>query len=383
MSRFYFIPSLYLPNTAATNRWLAYLRHLSERNVETHVVFFMPNKEFSKMDDMPNIYAHYYWEHFYLKKGGLKYLSRILYYMHFWFRLKKGDVVYCYEQVNVWKLFLKKGVNVYSEYTEHPEVIGLGGHFFHTSLKSFREKCRKLSGMFVISTALKRYFQELGMVPDKVHIINMIVDSNRFCNLKKQPAARPYIAYCGTVSNNKDGVDELIKAFALFSPRHPEVDLYIIGEAPTEGEFSDNLRLMGELGIRDKVKLTGIVPASKMPQLLKNASILALDRPDNIQAQYGFPTKLGEYLLTENPVVVTKVGDMLLFLRDSYSAFIAESSNAELFASKLEEAYTNKELAAVVGKQGATVARRHFSYATETEKMIEVMGLMWCITDFI
>jgi glycosyltransferase involved in cell wall biosynthesis len=290
--------------------------------------------------------------------------------------LKKGDVIYCYEQVNVWKLFLKKGVRVFSEYTEHPDVIGLGGNFMHTSRATFQERCKKLSGMFVISTALKRYFEGLGLAPEKLYVINMIVDVNRFQGIEKQQVKRPYIAYCGTVSNNKDGVDELLKAFAIFSLRHPEVDLYIIGKSTTDGEFLDNIRLMEELNIRDKVKLTGIVTASKMPQLLKNATILALDRPDNIQAQYGFPTKLGEYLLTENPVVVTNVGDITRFLKDSYSAFIAESSNAQSFASKLEVAYNNKKLAAVVGKRGAAVARRHFSYATETERMIAVMGLM-------
>lgn len=374
MSRFYFIPSTYLPNTAATNRWLAYLRHFSEREIETHVVCFMPNKEFSKLDEMPFVHVHNYWERFYLKNNLLKYLSCLLYYLHFRLHLKRGDVIYCYEQVNVWKLFLKKGVRVYSEYTEKPEVIGLGGHFFHTSHKAFPKKCKKLSGMFVISTALKQYFVDLGMDPDKVHIINMIVDGNRFKGLKKQTTERPYIAYCGTASNNKDGVDELLKAFALFSPTHPEVDLYIIGKIPSENEVSKNMQLMYDLGIRDKVVLTGIVPASEMPQMLKNACILALDRPNNTQAQYGFPTKLGEYLLTENPVVITNVGDIPIFLTDSKNAYIAEASNPKSFANKLAEAYEDKEHAMAVGRNGAATAQANFAYSIETDKMLKAMG---------
>ena len=375
MSCFYFIPSTYLPNTAATNRWLAYLKHLSERKIETHVICFMPNKDFSHMDEMPFVSIHNYWEHYYMKIGLLKYLSCIFYYLHFRLRLRKGDVVYCYEQVNVWKLFLKKGVRVYSEYTEKPEVIGLGGKFFHTSQKSFREKCKKLSGMFVISTALKQYFINLGMSPEKVHIINMIVDSNRFKDLKKIVVERPYIAYCGTAYNNKDGVDNLLKAFALFSPSHPEVDLYIIGKMPKENEALENIKLMNDLGIRDKVVLTGVVPSSEMPQMLKNACVLALDRPNNIQSQYGFPTKLGEYLLSENPVVVTAVGDIPLFLKDSKNAYVAKASNPKMFAEKLSEAYEDKEKAKAVGLNGAATARVHFSYNIETEKMLKVMNL--------
>ena len=68
---------------------------------------------------------------------------------------------------------------------------------------------------------------------------------------------------------------------------------------------------------------------NEVPQLLMDSEVLALDRPNSIQAQCGFPTKLGEYLLTGNPVVVTKVGDIPLFLEDGVSALLAEKRNAE------------------------------------------------------
>lgn len=69
-----------------------------------------------------------------------------------------------------------------------------------------------------------------------------------------------------------------------------------------------------------------------MPQMLKNAEALVLDRPNSLQAQYGFPTKLGEYLLTGNPVVVTKVGDIPLYLKDGVSALLSEDRNPKEFA---------------------------------------------------
>ena len=49
--------------------------------------------------------------------------------------------------------------------------------------------------------------------------------------------------------------------------------------------------------------------------------MLVLARPDNIQAKGGFPTKLGEYLATGNPVVVTKVGEIPNYLIDGVNAF--------------------------------------------------------------
>lgn len=107
---------------------------------------------------------------------------------------------------------------------------------------------------------------------------------------------------------------------------------------------------------------------------MKNAAVLALDRPDSLQAQCGFPTKLGEYLLTENPVIVTKVGDIPLFLKDGETALLAEERNPKEFSSKIIWALEHPEEAAEIGKAGAQVAMREFNYLNETKKIIDVIN---------
>ena len=116
-----------------------------------------------------------------------------------------------------------------------------------------------------------------------------------------------------------------------------------------------------------------IVSAAEIPQILKNATVLALDRPDSLQAQCGFPTKLGEYLLTENPVVVTKVGDIPLFLKDGETALLAEERNPHEFSSKLLWALEHPAEAIEIGKAGAQVAMREFNYLNETKKIIKAI----------
>lgn len=96
----------------------------------------------------------------------------------------------------------------------------------------------------------------------------MTVDSNRFIGLKKHQSER-YIAYCGTVSNNKDGVDELIKSFAIVHKVLPDVKLYIIGKTPDKADASGNMNLIDYLGIKQSVVFTGIVSSEEMPQMLK------------------------------------------------------------------------------------------------------------------
>ncbi len=370
---FYFMPGTYLPNTAATNRCLAYLRHLSEQQIDTSVVFFSPNGERTTMAAMPYIKVYDLWKSYAFKKGALSYLSLLWNLLLFRCRLKKGDVVYCYENVQYWKLFLKKGVRVYSEYTENPDVIGLGGRFLHTSKQRFEAFSKKLTGMFVISTALKEYFQSRGMEESRIHIINIIVDDKRFEGIEKEAVSEPYIAYCGSAYNNKDGVDQLIRAFALTHKVHPDIKLYIIGASPRKDQECSNVQLAEDLGVRNSIVFIGQIPSEKIPQMLKNARMLVLDRPQNVQAQYGFPTKLGEYLLTGNTTVLTRVGDMPLFLKDKVSTIFAQPDDPTDFSEKMNWCLENPEEAAAIGECGKEVALQHFNYRIETQKMVEIM----------
>ena len=200
----------------------------------------------------------------------------------------------------------------------------------------------------------------------------MTVDPTRFYGLEKEQVP-DYIAYCGTASNNKDGVDELIKAFAIVHKTHPTIKLYIIGASPSKADVAGNQKLIKDLGILDFVILTGKIPAHQMPQMLKNAKVLALDRPKNIQADFGFPTKLGEYLLTGNPVVVTKVGTIPDFLEDGVSALMAEERNPDGFAAKICWALEHPEEAAIIGREGAKIAMRFFNAQIEGNKMFDLM----------
>ncbi len=370
---FYFVNYSYSPNTAPTNRSMAIIKALSELDVTTKVVFFAPDKNHSRVEEvLPNIDFVYLWDNCYIDLPRLNRISTRLYIKRFIRNLHFGDKVYVYTFPELTVALSKRNdISAYVERTEHNEVS------FHCLVKQvtipvFLAACRQISGMIVISQGLIQYYIDNGCSPDRVHVVNMIVDSKRFNGLQKQPS-EPYIAYCGTASNNKDGVDQLIKAFALVVKRHPEYKLYIIGGTPSKKQRFNNFQLVKELGIEDSVVFKGLIPATQMPQMLKNAEILALDRPDNLQAKYGFPTKLGEYLLTGNPVVVTKVGDIPLFLKDGESALLAAPNNTQDFADKLCWAIENPDKAKTIGKHGKIVAEQHFNYLTETKKLVNII----------
>jgi len=354
---------------------MAIVRALSEMGIPTQVVFFAPDKKRNRVkESYPNIEFQYLWDKGYIDIKGLRNLSSWFYLRKFVRNLKSGDRVYVYSFPElVVALSKSNNIFVYEERTEHNEASFVC-NIKKTSIPVFLDACRKTSGVIVISQGLKQYYIDNGCHPQRVHVVNMIVDSTRFKDLQKQPS-EPYIAYCGTASNTKDGVDQLIKAFALVVQRHPEYKLYIIGSTPSKKQRFDNYELTKELGIEQNVVFTGVVSAEQMPQILKNATILALDRPDNLQAKYGFPTKLGEYLLTGNPVVITNVGDIPLFLENEKSALIATPDDIEDFANKLCWAIEHPYEANTIGERGRVVAEKSFNYLTETQKLRSIINV--------
>ena len=113
--------------------------------------------------------------------------------------------------------------------------------------------------------------------------------------------------------------------------------------------------------LQNKVFWKGEFSREKIPQIIKNANLLVLPRPDSKQAQGGFPTKLGEYLATSNPVCATTVGEIPNYLTDEKSVFFAEPGSIDSFANAMQKALNNQEAAKLIGKMGCEVAKTSFN----------------------
>lgn len=361
----------YKPNEAATNRVLAITKGFDELGIDARLEFIYPNAECDKLGEslFNHVKVDYLWDKRKWHNKYYKFLCSFFDVHCFAKTMKEGDSIILFGASAYAQYFTAiNGVKVYQERTEHPMINPLELPFMQ---KRYLKHISDFDGMFVISNGLKQVMEGFGA--KNVNVVNMLVDSSRFEGLQKTTSEK-YIAYCGTASNNKDGVDDLIKAFAIVVNNHPDVKLKIMGKAPTKNDESGNLKLVESLGIKEQVEFTGIIKAQDMPQMLKNATIVALARPDSLQAQCGFPTKLGEYLLSENPAVITGVGDIPLFLKDGETALIAQDKNPKEFASKLIWALEHPMEAREIGRRGAQVAMREFNYLTEAKKIVDVIN---------
>ena len=370
----YFISDSFSPGTPGENRFDGLCKGIVHQGYAVTRVFLRPNMQHQRANDtFSGIEYRYLWEDKTLSNGKWRHIQQIHWLCLFLRSIHEEDriVVTNSDYLFVYSWFPK--LHIYHEKSEYPELhLESTPRLLRWIHKSYLRTCRRIDGLFPISLALQEYFVSKGVLRERTQVVNMTVDPSRFSNLKKEPVAERYIAYCGAVSNYKDGVDVLIKAFSIVSKHIADIKLFIIGDFPFQKDKEEDFALVESLGLTEKVVFTGPIPREAMPQLLKNAETLVLARPDNVQAKYGFPTKLGEYLLTENPVVLTSVGDIPLFLKDGENAYIALPGDVEEIASKIIESLTSPE-AKNVGEMGAKVALQHFNSEIEAKK----------ITDFI
>lgn len=364
----------YCPGEAWTNRFLAYAKGFAEHGQEVVIYYLIADKNRTPYSiNIPGVKIVNLWE----QDGWLCKHFRILSFLKNLLRFKKEIMPHDYvlfSGLHNYQFYIanriRKYTKVFCESTEHPAVFKKRNPKDYERLKN---NLNKLNGLFVISQSLKDFYVSIGVSKEKIHIINMFVDTTRFSGLSKNKCEK-YIAYCGAVSYDKDGVNTLIEAFALFNKSHADYKLYIIGKGVTPSTISNLKELSLALGISNNVVFTGAVPPNKMPQILYDAKILALARPNNLQAQNGFPTKLGEYLATGNPVVVTRVGDIPLFIKHKKNGFLSDP-DAKSFAEQLSWIAEHYEEAITIGLNGKSLADNDFSYLSQSKKVINKMNI--------
>lgn len=366
MKKIYIYSGYFEYGSASCNRLLAYAKGFNSLGYESEIVAYdvYRMREYREQSVIinrlcPNKITNKY----------LRFLiGRCRLILHLLKRNKRDYLMIYSPGLDLFAFLLTRRTNVRVEITECPEVVKP----FLIPLCLYYWLLRRIKGMFVISNNLKDFFVSKGIKESNIHIINMIVDTSRFESVERKKTVEPYLAYCGLVSKTKDGVDGLLQSFSIYHKKFPDRKLKIIGrflEGCSKNDFDD---FINDNQLGGVVEFTGIIPPSEMPTILSNAEMLLLDRPNNKQAFYGFPTKLGEYLSTRKPVVVTDVGNIGLFLKNKVNAILVNPDSPEDFSEGMIWCSENPEKAQEIGEMGFEAAKYFFNSINESNKIIDI-----------
>jgi glycosyltransferase involved in cell wall biosynthesis len=228
-------------------------------------------------------------------------------------------------------------------------------------------------GLIVLSSYLKNYYTTNGYPEKKLIVLPNLVNLDEFVAVyQRRKLETIIIGYSGTPVK-KDGILDLLKAYSLLIKRHQNVELRIIGDISQTRTAIPFLKVKaGEYGIfENQIHFTGLVDFKEVPGILNSCDILVFTRPSGQFAEAGFPTKLGEYLACNKPVVMTKVGDIPKYFTDKWNAILVEPDNPESIFDGLDFLIKNPIKAKEIAEEGNKWVQENLEYKNATVKIVE------------
>jgi glycosyltransferase involved in cell wall biosynthesis len=226
-------------------------------------------------------------------------------------------------------------------------------------------------GVLGISRGILQYYKERGLPQEAACLLPVLVDLDREqkCDhvVVEQLKGERFLLHSGSFEE-KEGLVYLVQAVAKVHEEYPNIKLVFTGFATK----STQIKILEYAGSRtgaEWIIFTGFLSRQELIWCYKNAIGLLCCRSNSVYANYGFPTKLAEYLSVGRPVVATSVGDIKEYLADEETAFLAEPENVESIALAIRRLLHDPVHAEKIGQQGAEVARQYFDYRNHIEKV--------------
>ncbi len=260
------------------------------------------------------------------------------------------------------------------------EFIGgtLLPHTYKEKINLFLTKCANLimlrfaSGVIVISSEHKKYYQNYTKKGCKYVIIPMLIEYQ-----DKKPEEDDIlkeiitIGYGGTL-NSSNGISLLVEAVEELFKKKINTRLVLFGPSlPSyHKQLSENI---AKKNLQDKIL---IFPEKNNTEAIKfihdTIDILVIPKLNDHRARGYIPSKLGDYLYSGKPVLVSNVGEMSSYIKNNITGYIIEPDDIFSLTSKLEYIIQNYADAQLVGKAGKKISEQ-FEYRQQVEKLINTM----------
>ncbi|MHC1696764.1 MAG: glycosyltransferase [Geobacteraceae bacterium] len=239
------------------------------------------------------------------------------------------------------------------------------------------------SGVLAISTSIIDFLKNQGVDNSRILHLPILVDHERFARTSTSAipvlVGKRYFLNSGAL-DEKEGLEYILEAFAAVSKSDGQVCLAITG-APEQHRKKLFLELAKSLNIEERLLFTGFLSSDQLTWAYQNAIALLCCRASTPFANFGFPTKLAEYLSSGRPVITNEVGDMLRYLKDGENAFFARPEDSVSIAGQMTRILDSPDLASHVGINGRKTAADCFDYKNFVRPVDEFLRCICRKTD--
>ncbi|MEK7506517.1 MAG: glycosyltransferase family 4 protein [Patescibacteria group bacterium] len=240
-------------------------------------------------------------------------------------------------------------------------------------IKFFRRLILKKADIITaISNYLADYAKKINpraqivIIPNGVDIEKFQIPKSKYQTKFKlqNPKNKTIITVSRLVSKN--GIGDLLEAFALVKEKTNEVKLVIIGNGPLRDSLEQKAK---NLGFSEDILFLGEVPNQKLPDYLKLADVFV--RPSLSE---GLGTAFLEAMAAGLPIVATPVGGIPDFLKDGETGLFCQPREPSDIADKIVKLLSDEALRREISQQGRTLVEKNYNWQTIAIKFAEIYG---------
>lgn len=306
-------------------------------------------------------------------RGSYDLIDKIITINYLHKNMKHGDVILCYMREDSFAIILQKfahlnGNKIVRDLCEYPYATRkITSRIGRKSEKYLSSTFKNFDGSICISQALYEVAKKFNPQGIHVKVPIMINESEwNFDTVEAKKMEYPYLFHSGTLFQQKDGIIDVINAFADALPYLPKgAQYYFTGNMENSPDSELIKNTIKQRNLSSNIKFLGYLSNESLKQYIKGATAFIIYKNDNIQNIFCFASKLGEYLLSGNPVITTTIGEPKYYLKDKKSAYFVESGNLTQLTNVIIHCFNNPNEAIAIGKEGRLTALYSFNVVTQ------------------
>lgn len=242
-----------------------------------------------------------------------------------------------------------------------------------------RAEARLLQGadaVLVVSEPLVAHARELGVAPERVHVLPNGIDATHFHPAPADPAVRrargigpgPVIGFVGGL-RPWHGVETLPELLQRLAARIDGVQLVVVGDGPLRGPLEADL---AQRGLSARAVFTGAVSHDQIPELVRQFAVALAPYPQLEHAFYFSPLKLFEYMACGVPVAAPHVGQIPEVVADGLTGLLYPAGDGAALAACCARLIEDADLAQRIGAAGARHVHDHYTWDHNARRAVEL-----------
>jgi glycosyltransferase involved in cell wall biosynthesis len=255
------------------------------------------------------------------------------------------------------------------------EVTGLKrarGQFF-TRLNAGLERrvFQRADAIFVVSSALKERVAASGVQKERIVVVPNAVNLDQFrTDQEKVDALRSKYGFQGSVVlgfvgwfDDWDNLETLLRRVSEIGAEMPELRLMLVGSGRTMTRLTEQV---AELGLQEKVALTGPVQRKDVPDFISAMDICLI--PDS--NVFGSPIVLFEYMALGKPVLARTLPPITDVIEDDVNGLLFTHMEDAGFERQLKRLCRDGDLRKTIGRAAREAVIENHTWSGNARKIL-------------